>query len=229
MQSLETPTNPAPSISPVSSPPQKKSKTSQNTAKPTVTILEHGQVPVSTVFPVETSPNEQKIRCDFKCCIKCRDEKTTHWVDNTAEGVEELEKHVSSEIDRFMQFTLGRTAGVPSISPMISAVSLIVLLLELDDEQCSVTRWLPPITIGALANDPPSCNPFLIFRFASRQELLQTIWTLSDRLSAFTGHVLVLLSTHASNQGQVLACTPASIVQVHSFEEFCSLRDLCVF
>ncbi|KAH3756404.1 Aminopeptidase O [Pelomyxa schiedti] len=40
--------------------------------------------------------------------------------------------------------------------------------------------------------------------------------------------ILVILSTHSSNQGQVFSCTPSSIAAAHNFEEFCSLRDFVI-
>ena len=44
-------------------------------------------------------------------------------------------------------------------------------------------------------------------------------------LLLYIGEVLVMLSCHSSNQGQVFSCTPSSITVQCQFEEFCSLHD----
>lgn len=47
----------------------------------------------------------------------------------------------------------------------------------------------------------------------------------NNRLWERFKQILVVLSTHASAQGQVFACTPSSISKANKFEEFCSVHD----
>ena len=61
-------------------------------------------------------------------------------------------------------------------------------------------------------------HPRLAARHAGRRGRLDSVWP----------PVLVVLSTHASTQGQVFACTPHALVAAAGVEEFCALHDFVV-
>ena len=83
-------------------------------------------------------------------------------------------------------------------------------------------RW----SCTAALRDAAACRPpvFTAFRVVGtccrRREAHAAV-----SAGATPQHVVVMLSVHASAQGQVFSCTPTAVTAEYGFEEFCSVYD----
>jgi aminopeptidase O len=114
-----------------------------------------------------------------------------------------------------------------SLQSITPSVSKVLLLFELDEPQTSLGKWLNKFVMGACRNCSKHNIAVITKSFRSRKQLLKLIWEVADEIKSTIKQceVLVMLSCHSSNQGQVFSCTPSSITMQCQFEEFCSLHD----
>ncbi|XP_065058090.1 uncharacterized protein LOC135685920 [Rhopilema esculentum] len=192
----------------------------------------------STVFACETSSDDRFIRCDFHKCKKHGKDlnKEPEWLLNTPKNVKILEQHVGQEIFHYIKEyeetnkCLDRKLCESNVDLLIKPhelhrFSMIIVCLNLRDHQAELGLWIQAfVNAASVENGQSIC--LITLSFGSRKELLECVSRLSAiKQTSSNTEVMVILSCHSSNQGQVFSCTPTGISLSGKFEEFCSLHD----
>jgi len=195
----------------------------------------------STVFLCDTTPDGKYVRCDFPCCSQhkryndIKQIPVSSWLLNTVNNVRYLEKHVSDEIERFMQMHVENSKGFTQYdvniellrSNKLTQLKKLLVIFNLRDKSSNLSTWLQSfIQVVQLKNVNRNDVDIIALSFGSRKELLKNVAKLESIAQKNKEvEIMVVLSCHSSCQGQVFSCTPQSISKLHEFEEFCSLHD----
>eukprot|EP00111_Clytia_hemisphaerica_P016524 TCONS_00048996-protein len=192
----------------------------------------------STVFLCETTEDSRYVRCDFKHCTKHSLNNypdqipVSYWLLNTPKNCHSIEKHVTQEIQHFVDGT-GETSDpreefqlnshLLHNPKLLAPFTKILIVFNIRTPQSNYGNWINKFLELTLKGS--SHYICVTLSFASRLEMLMKIRSFINVQWNSNAEIMVLLSCHSSTQGQVFSCTPVEISKRYGFEEFCSLHD----